>query len=78
MHYFQPIEMPICASWQIFCCPNVDILLQSPISWSFFRLDILNIADGLALEIWPKSCQFGGAFGSGQLKYTINQKTQIK
>lgn len=30
------------------------------------------MAEGLELEIYPRNCQLGGAFGSGQLKYTVN------
>lgn len=40
-------------------------------SCSFFKFPILNIAEGLALEMCPRSCQLGGAAGSGQLQYTM-------
>lgn len=63
------IETPIWATWDIFPTPNIPKLLFSN-SWFFFNVDILNIADGLAFEMYPRNCQFGGAVGSGQLKYT--------
>lgn len=36
----------------------------------FFKPLILKMADGLSSAKCPNSCHVGGAFGSGQLKYT--------
>lgn len=63
------IEIPICATCEIFATPKIPKLLFTN-SWFLFNVDILNMADGLQFEIYPKNCQFGGAVGSGQLKYT--------
>lgn len=63
-------DTPICAKCEILPTPKIPKLLFSN-SWFFFKFDILKMADGLELETYPRNCQLGGAFGSGQLKYTV-------
>lgn len=45
---------------------NQRILLDN--SCSFFKDPILNIAEGLVLDMCPSGCQLGGAEASGQLQ----------
>jgi hypothetical protein len=61
------IAIPICALCTMWLCPN-SMFMEFPISSNFFNDEILKIADGFMLEMWPRGCQFGGAIGSGQLK----------
>ena len=60
------IEIPIWALCDIKPWPNIGVL-PKPVGL-LFSFVILKIADGLALQMKPRSCQEGGAIGSGQLK----------
>lgn len=58
--------------------PNIIIDSWVSISCSFLRDDILKIAEGFWLLMWPRYCHFDGELGSGQLQYTAKNKNVLK
>lgn len=63
------MEIPIWAMCEIGIEPKTDCgCVSMSNSCSFFSWDILNMAEGLMFDMWPRYCQDGGALGSGQLK----------
>lgn len=71
------MDTPIWALHEIGIDPNTLGLGDSS-SCSFFSWDILKMAEGFVFDMWPRYCQEGGAFVSGQLKCTGKIEKELR